>query len=112
MNLRVAMPEEHAPPLLILCREGERFEWLVGLARRRFPGVENPVVIASLEGEIQDALRHARREFGGTPLGVVVSDEATALSAVEAGADEAISEERLDESTAFGFIDRVALRAR
>ena len=91
------MPEEHAPPLLILCREGERFEWLAGLACRRFPGVENPVVIAKLEGELQDALRHARSEFGGTPIGIV---------------DEAIAEDRLDESTAFGFIDRVALRAR
>jgi signal transduction histidine kinase len=106
------MPEEHAPPLLILCREGERFEWLAGLARRRFPGVENPVVISKLDGEVQDALRHARSEFGGTPIGIVVPDEAMALSAVEAGADEAIGEDRLDESTAFGFIDRVALRAR
>ena len=33
-------------------------------------------------------------------------------AAVEAGADETITEERLDAHSAFGFIDRVALRAR
>ncbi len=106
------MTEEHAPPLVILCREGEHFAWLSALAERRFLGVENPVVLEPATGNPPEIVRRARSEHGGAPLGVVVADEPSALSAVEAGADEAIAEDRLDENSAYGFIDRIVLRAR
>jgi signal transduction histidine kinase/CheY-like chemotaxis protein len=106
------MSEEHAPPILILCQRGERFDWLTGLAERRFPGIENPVLIVAVESDVQEAVRRARIERGGVPIGMVVEDESSALLALEAGADETIAETLLETHTAFGFIDRVALRAR
>ncbi|MGC4092550.1 MAG: ATP-binding protein [Polyangiaceae bacterium] len=106
------MSEEHAPPLVILCRQGERFAWLVTLAARRFPGIENPVQVEPCEDDVRESVRRARSAHGGSPLGIVVVDEPAALLAVEAGADEAVPEERLDAESAFGFIDRILLRAR
>lgn len=106
------MSEEHAPPLVILCREGERFAWLMALAERRFPGVENPVHVEVANDDVREMVRRARGAHGGAPIGIVVSDEPAALLAVEAGADDALPEDRLDEQTAFGFIDRILLRAR
>ena len=106
------MSEEHAPPLVILCREGERFAWLVALAERRFPGIENPVRVEVANDDVREMVRRARCTHGGSPLGIVVSDEPAALLAVEAGADEAVQEDHLDAESAFGFIDRILLRAR
>jgi signal transduction histidine kinase len=97
---------------VILCREGERFAWLVALAERRFPGIENPVQVEPANDDVREMVRRARGAHGGAPLGIVVSDEPAALLAVEAGADEAIPEDRLDADSAFGFIDRILLRAR
>ncbi len=106
------MAEEHAPAILILCPRGESFDYLATLAERRFPGVENPVLIVPADGDALDAIRRTRSEHGGSPIGIVVADEAAALLALEAGADETITQERLDAQSAFAFIDRVALRAR
>ncbi|HEY4184268.1 MAG TPA: ATP-binding protein [Polyangia bacterium] len=106
------MSDEHASPLLILCPAGARFDCLRELAERRFPGVENPVLLLPLEGDAEAAVRREREERGGVPMGVVVADESKALGVLEAGADETLAETALEAPAVFGFLDRVALRGR
>ncbi len=53
-----------------------------------------------------------RDEVGALPLGVVTETESDALTAIQAGADEAVSVGYLDDATITRFLDRVLLRAR
>jgi signal transduction histidine kinase len=106
------MIEAQSLPVVVACGEGDHRSLLAELARRHFPEAPEPLVFAALTGHVQEAIRRARSDHGGIPLGVVAPDEAAGLLALESGADEAITIDRLDVKTAFGFIDRVLLRAR
>jgi len=105
------MMEAQTLPIILVCSEGEHRGMLVELAQRRFPNVSEPLLFVTPTGYAADAVRRSRSAHGGGPLGIVVSDEAEGLAALEAGADEAIALEYLDAKSAFGFIDRVILRA-
>ncbi|HVJ15683.1 MAG TPA: ATP-binding protein [Polyangiaceae bacterium] len=58
-----------------------------------------------------DAVAHARRKFGGIPLGFVADDEVTALEALTQGADEVLVWPPRDDASVQGFFDRTKLRA-
>jgi signal transduction histidine kinase len=57
-------------------------------------------------------VQKVRADRGGIALGVVAPDEAGALLALEAGADESVAFDRLDAASALGFLERVRTRAR
>lgn len=58
------------------------------------------------------SVEQVREEIGLLPLGVIAERESDALTALEGGADEAISREFLDDAVVTRFLDRVLLRAR
>ena len=105
------MPNEPSSALLVLCPLDEPLAALERLAERA-PEFRSEVVLERGEGELVERVRLTRLERGGIALGVVAGDESEALLALEAGADESIAIDRLDERSALGFLDRVLLRAR
>lgn len=64
------------------------------------------------EGGLFQSVEQIRDEVGALPIGVVTETESDALTAIQAGADEAVSVEYLDDATITRFLDRVLLRAR
>lgn len=68
--------------------------------------------VCPLEDDVATAVRQVRRRFGG-PLGVVLVREFDELLALEHGADETVTAERLERGAGIqAFYDRVELRAR
>lgn len=63
-------------------------------------------------GDLLTSVEGLRDEIGALPLGVVADRESDALTALEGGADEAVSTEFLDDAAVTRFLDRVLLRAR
>ncbi|MGC4068256.1 MAG: ATP-binding protein [Polyangiaceae bacterium] len=106
------MMEAPSLPIAMVCEAGELRVLLSEIAQRRFPQETNTLLFFEPTGTIQQTLRNVRNLHGGLPLGVVVADEAAGLVALESGADDAITSDHLDAATAFGFIERVILRAR
>ncbi len=106
------MTYQSEPPLVILCTTGEDHAWLRGLAERRFSGLERTFELIESALDVETGVQQVRRSMGGVPLGVVASDEAEGLLALEHGADEAVPTEKLDEKSALAFFDRVLLRAQ
>jgi two-component system cell cycle sensor histidine kinase/response regulator CckA len=100
-----------SPAIVILCQGEQCRAHLRQAAQRRFPGVNEAVLLTRWHGDIASVIRETRDVHGGAVLGAIVDGEAQALLALEAGADEARAG-ALDEGAAFAFIDRAMLRGR
>jgi len=98
--------------LVVLCPADEPVPALESAALRgpsSFPGGFD---LERGTGDIAERVRLCRAERGGVALGVVARDEASALIALEAGADESTTLDHLHDRSVLGFLDRVLLRAR
>jgi signal transduction histidine kinase len=106
------MMEVPSLPLAIICEDNPSREIFTSVANRRFLEEPNPLLFISPMGHMSESVRFVRNSYGRIPLGVLAPDESNALVALDSGADEAITRDHLDATSAFGFIDRVVLRAR
>ncbi|MGE0323363.1 MAG: ATP-binding protein [Polyangiaceae bacterium] len=70
--------------------------------------------VETAELPVLDAVRQARLNHGGKPLGVYSPDESGVLAAIEAGADDSLvlGGDLPTQQGALAFLDRVSLRAR
>jgi signal transduction histidine kinase len=66
----------------------------------------------TFEGDVQSAVMARRAREGSLPLGAIVGDESSALTALAAGADEAVVDDGACAVRLAAFLDRVDLRAR
>lgn len=87
-------------------------DWLLDWARHRPTDAVAPLIVLEPGADVAETVRRVRRARGPAPLGMVVVDDANALIAIEAGADDAIPERRLDATSVLAFVDAVMLRAR
>ncbi len=97
---------------LLLSRDPEHRERLQALLAGRYQGESERLSIQLDDAEPAVALRRARSEFGGAPIGMVVLDDVEALEALENGADEVLVWPPRDDSAVHGFLDRTRLRAQ
>jgi signal transduction histidine kinase/ActR/RegA family two-component response regulator len=105
-------PREQTPSIVVYCVDASSFERVSTVALGRLVGGYRIEVFGDeARGSVTTVL-HARARHGGQPLGMVTADEAHALMAIEAGADEATPKDALDDTNIVGFFDRVLLRAR
>lgn len=98
--------------MLVLCPEGESLPVLERLLEPWSGALPDGVSLERCSGDLAERVRRLRAERDNVALGVVAEDEAAALLALEAGADESLPSERLDARSALAFIDRVRVRAR
>lgn len=106
------MDPQATPDLIILSHDETSLDWVMDVASTRFSDSPQPVLIRPYSGDLMEACHRARADQGGIPLGVVVSDEAAGLVALESGADETILELHLSPTSLLAFMDRTVLRAR
>ena len=100
------------PPILVIDSGTQSADWLLDWARHRPTDAVAPLIVLEPGADVAETVRRVRRARGPAPLGIVVVDDAHALIAIEAGADDAIPERRLDATSVLAFVDAVTLRAR
>jgi signal transduction histidine kinase len=100
------------PPILVIDSGTRSADWLLDWARHRPTDAVPPLIVLEPGADVAETVRRVRRARGPAPLGMVVVDDANALIAIEAGADDAIPERRLDATSVLAFVDAVMLRAR
>lgn len=69
------------------------------------------VLVVDAGRPVEEAIAKARKEHGGTPLGLLAASEAEALGAIAAGADEAMVLPDLEPPRVLTLLDRTAQRA-
>jgi signal transduction histidine kinase/CheY-like chemotaxis protein len=84
------------------------------IASSRFETSQRGLLVQTMSGRVETCVREVRATVGPDPLAVLVLDEPSALDALAAGADEALSlpdHDAVDEATVVSLLDRARLRA-
>jgi signal transduction histidine kinase len=68
------------------------------------------MIVSTVPGALAEAIETARRDHGGTPLGVAARSSEQVLLAIEHGADEAMAFEDVGTAALHDLVDRTLLR--
>jgi len=100
------------PRTLILVDSAEARDELSSLSRTLPAATSREARFEVVSGELELEVARCREREGEAALGFLARDEASALAALSAGADEAIVLANRDAASLTAFIDRLELRAR
>ncbi len=110
MNRLLQRETEESATVVLLAPTEESANRIGCILRDRYESEDLCVLLLPTPAE--HAIREARSQFGGAPLGFVALDEVVALEAVSNGADEVLVWPARDDTAIHGFFDRTKLRAR